>query len=408
MQQTFAKGGSAGYGRPVSGWVTSWGAALQTPDGTDDPGLSGTLLRQTVRLTITGASARLRLSNEFGRTPLRLEAVGVAPGRIGAGSAEGPGVVLAFGGQTAVSIPPGGSATSDPFPLPPGCTARAVLAVTMRLSPGEPVDGLTTHPGSRTTSHVLPAAVVPTDRPATALVGEPSLAGSIRVEHWYFLECMQVRPHGDDAAVVLLGDSLTDGRGSTTDGNDRWPDQLVERLHLVEGLAHVAVVNQAAGGNRVLRDGLGIAALTRLERDVLSCAGARWLIVFEGVNDIGTAQATVEDQQRVGDELIAAYEQIVVRCHAQGIVVYGATITPFGGHDYDDGDGRREATRQRVNAWIREGGAFDAVTDFDKAIRDPGEPRRVLPELHAGDGLHLNPSGYRVLADAVPAALFAR
>jgi lysophospholipase L1-like esterase len=201
--------------------------------------------------------------------------------------------------------------------------------------------------------------------------------------------------------VVMLGDSLTDGRGSTTNGNDRWPDQFADR---VRGLP---VLNQAAGGNRVLNDGLGPNALARLDRDVLAQSGVEWLIVFEGVNDIGTAAATPEAQQQVAADLIAAYEQIVVRAHAQGITVYGATVTPFGGNtNYDDPAGLREAARQQVNHWIRTSRVFDAVIDFDKVARDPAAPRQLLPAYDTGDHLHLNPTGYRALADAVPARLF--
>jgi lysophospholipase L1-like esterase len=201
--------------------------------------------------------------------------------------------------------------------------------------------------------------------------------------------------------VVCLGDSLTDGRGSTTDGNDRWPDLLSDRLQ-ASGLSHVGVVNQGAGGNRLLRDGLGIAGLNRLDRDVLACAGVRWLIVFAGINDIGTAGATDDDQRRIGDELLAGYAQLIERAHSRGVNVYGATLTPFGGHEYDDPAGLREQTRRRVNAEIRDRLRFDAVIDFDRAVRSPGNHRRVRRALHDGDGLHLNPAGYRALAEAVP------
>ena len=203
---------------------------------------------------------------------------------------------------------------------------------------------------------------------------------------------------GGSTATVVLGDSLTDGRGSTTDGNDRWPDQLSARLR-----GGHAVLNQAAGGNRVLQDGLGPSALARLDRDVLALGGAATLIVFEGVNDIGTAAATPEAQQRVGDDLRAAYDQIVTRAHARGLRVYGATLTPFGGNEgYDDPGGLRERTRAGLNGWIRGGGRFDRVLDFDAAVRDPADPRRLLPAYDTGDHLHLNPAGYGALAAAVP------
>jgi lysophospholipase L1-like esterase len=207
------------------------------------------------------------------------------------------------------------------------------------------------------------------------------------------------------AAVVCLGDSLTDGRGSTTDGNDRWPDVLADRLH-ASGREHIGVVNQAAGGNRLLRDGLGIAALHRLDRDVLTVAGVRWLILFTGVNDIGLADATPDAQWRIEQELLAGYTQVIERARARGIRVYGSTLTPFGGHEYDDPAGLREQTRRRVNTAIRDRTGFDAVLDFDRSVRAAGRHRQVRRSLHDGDGLHLNPAGYRALAEAVPTDLF--
>ena len=232
------------------------------------------------------------------------------------------------------------------------------------------------------------------------------MAGAVPVDHWYFLSGIDVLAAVGGAAV-MLGDSLTDGRGSTTNGNDRWPDQLFTRLRSRPDGAGIAIVNQGVGGTRVLRDGLGPAAAARLDRDVLAVSGARWLVVFEGVNDIGTADATEAAQKQIAADLIAAYEQIITRSRAQGIRVYGATLTPFGGNEpYDDPAGYREAARRAVNRWIRDGRRFDAVFDFDRAVRDPRSARRLMTAADCGDHLHLNPAGYRALADAVPARLF--
>jgi lysophospholipase L1-like esterase len=212
---------------------------------------------------------------------------------------------------------------------------------------------------------------------------------------------------GDTEGVAILGDSLTDGRGSTTNLNDRWPDDLLARLRSDRDTADVAVLNQAAGGNRVLNDGLGPNASGRVDRDVLAQSGIAWLIVFEGVNDIGTADATPAAQQQVTAELITAYQQIITRAHTKGIRVYGGTITPFGGNTgYDDPQGIRETARQAVNAWIRTSHRFDAVIDFDRAARDPLNPRQLLPAFDVGDHLHLNPAGYQALANVVPDRLF--
>jgi lysophospholipase L1-like esterase len=376
-------------------WVATWGAAQQPPDGADDPVLAGATVRQTIRASLGGSRVRLRLSNEYGRVPLHLRAVALArpvADRAGAAAIKpGTTVPVTFRGRAAVRIAPGATVSSDEVAF--AVTARSNLTVTMQL--GRRVEGITTHPGSRTTTHVAP----------NGWVDDLVLPQGVPVAHWYFLSALEVnRPVG--RLIVLLGDSLTDGRGSTTDGNDRWPDQLVDRLYERERLRHVAIANHAAGGNRVLRDGLGIAALHRVDRDVLACAGATWLVLFEGVNDIGMAAGKPAAQERVGSELIDGYATVVERAHSAGLRVYGATLTPFGGHEYDDPAGLRERTRRRVNAWIRGSGQFDAVLDFDAAVRNPRHHARVRAQLHDGDGLHLNPAGYRALADAVPAGIF--
>ncbi|MBX6750215.1 MAG: SGNH/GDSL hydrolase family protein [Micromonosporaceae bacterium] len=393
----------------MEGWVATWGCALQPPDQPDDPDLAQATLRQTIRVTTGGSAGRLTLSNEYGAEPLELDGVTVArpvAGRAGVPDIQpDTAVAVTFGGSRSVTIPPGSRLVSDEFTYI--VEPRTNLTVTLHI--GSAPAMLTTHPGSRTTSHVLPRQegrpprqIPSRGRPSNATPG----AGTTAVTHWYFLAALDVRSAGPGAAVVCLGDSLTDGRGSTTDGNDRWPDVLADRLHAA-GRTHVAVVNQAAGGSRVLRDGLGIAAVRRLDRDVAGTAGVRWLVVFAGINDIGMADATVRAQQRIEDDLIAGYAKIIDWAHAHGITVYGVTLTPFGGHEYDDPRGRREQTRRRVNAWIRTSRQFDAVIDFDQIVRDPDDHARVRPALHDGDGLHLNPLGYRALADAVPLDLFA-
>lgn len=375
-------------------WVHTWASAPQLtepenlpPHARDGLVLDGSTLRQTVRISAGGERLRLRFSNAFGTAPLRLAAVTVAlpvDGRAG-GSAVVPETLRAvtFHGRPTASVPAGAQVVSDPleFSLADG----AVLAVTLRLAEGLDPAGVTSHPGSRTTSHLA----------AGDQTGRAELTGATPVEHWYLLSGVEVE--APVPVLALIGDSLTDGRGSTTNHNDRWPDQLFDRL------GGFAVANQAAGGNRVLNDGLGQNALARLDRDILALSGVRWLVVFEGVNDLGTAPA--EDQEDVAADLIAAYEQIAVRAHAHDILVYGATLTPFGGHDYDDPAGHRESARQKINTWIRTSGTFDAVLDFDQAVRDPSNPRRLLPSYDVGDHLHLSPTGYHALANAFPAHL---
>ncbi|MEU7529924.1 SGNH/GDSL hydrolase family protein [Saccharothrix sp. NPDC042600] len=357
--------------------------------------LKDATLRQTVHVSVGGEKIRLRFSNAFGGTALPITAVSVAlpaDGQAGV-SAVQPGSTrpVTFNGRASTVVPVGAQVVSDPVDF--RLAARANLTVTTYLADGQASNNITSHPGSRTSSHLLAGNHVTAD----------DLPGATRTDHWYFLSGVEVLSRG--GAVAIVGDSLTDGRGSTTNGNDRWPDRLLARLRDDPPTARTAVLNQAAGGNRVLNDGLGPNLLARLDRDVLATSGVTALLVFEGVNDIGTAPATETAQKQVADDLIAAYEQIVAR--SVGLRVYGATITPFGGNTgYDDPDGHRERARQRVNEWIRTGGAFAGVVDFDRAARDPGDPRRLNPAYDTGDHLHLNPAGYQALADAVPTRWF--
>lgn len=392
---------------PTERWVHTWAATPQLTEPANMPPepftrdgavLADATLRQTVRVSVGGDRLRLRFTNAFGGAPLPITAATVAhprDGRAGAAAIEpGSARTATFHGKPSTVVQPGAQVVSDPIPFPLG--AQADLTVTIHLAHGQASAEITSHPGSRTTSHLLAGDHVRAD----------ALPGATPVEHWYFLGGVEVPAGPGTAAAAFLGDSLTDGRGSTTNGNDRWPDLLRDRLRSRPGTAGVAVVNQAAGGNRVLRDGLGPNALARLDRDVLAHSGIAWLFVLEGVNDIGCALATEAAQKQVADELVDAYDQIVLRAHAHGIRVYGATIPPFGGHAYDDPAGYREAARQAVNDWIRTGGRFDAVVDFDRAVRDPDRPRALRADCDSGDHLHLNPTGYRALADAVPLELF--
>lgn len=397
-------------GNPVAAgqWVNTWTSMPQlTEPGNMPPPpftqdglvMADTTLRQTVRVTVGGSNLRLRFSNAFGGAALPITAVSVAKpagGQAGVSAIEpGSARAVTFNSRSSIVIPVGAQMVSDPigFRVAP----RTILTVTIYLAAGQASNNITSHPGSRTTSYLL----------AGNHVADADLPGATSTDHWYFLSGIEAFTPRGTAGAVMLGDSLTDGRGSTTNGNDRWPDQLLDRLQKNPHTKDVAILNQAAGGNRILNDGLGPNALARFDRDVLAQSGVDWLLVFEGINDIGTAEATPEAQQQVAADLIAAYEQFVTRAHAQGIEVFGATLLPFGGNTgYDDPAGTREAARQTVNQWIRTSHTFDAVIDFDKAVRDPAAPRNILPAYDTGDHLHLNPTGYKAMADAVPAKLF--
>lgn len=373
-------------------WVGTWGTALQLTEPRNlppSPGLAGNTLRQVVHVSQGGERLRARFSNLFGTSPVVIRAAHLAVSLGGGAIDPDTDHALAFAGQSSVTIPAGKAAVSDPvdFPLQP----LSDLAITIHFGATSPA--VTGHPGSRTTSYLAEGAVV------TA----PAMPGAARTDHWYIIMGIEVA-NDSAAAVVTLGDSITDGRGSATNQQNRWPDELARRLHSSAGSKQVAVLNMGIGGNCVLRTCLGPSALERLQRDVLEQAGVRWLIVLEGVNDIGTASP--DRSAAVAQDLIAAYQEMIEKAHTQGIRAYGATILPFGDSFYDSPE--HEAARQTVNEWIRTGGDFDAVIDLDSALRDPANPKRLLPEADTGDHLHPNEEGHRRIAEAVDLGLFRR
>jgi lysophospholipase L1-like esterase len=389
-------------------WVGTWAAAPQLTEPGNmppPPFTNGSLVfadstvRMSIHVTLGGRLIRLRFSNAYGGADLPITNISVA---LPAGGAAGVSAIIpgtshtvTFGGRTAIDIPVGAQMVSDPLDFPVATNSN--LTVTIYMSAGQASSSITSHPGSRTTTYMI----------AGNHLTDADLPGAASVAHWYFLSTLETLARPSAAAIDVVGDSLTDGRGSTTNGDDKWTDQFFNRLQASPATDDLTVLNQGLGGNRVLNDGLGPNVLARVDRDVLAQTGAKWLIMFEGVNDIGTAAATDAAQQQVAADLIAAYEQIITRAHAQGIRVYGATITPFGGNTaYDDPAGLREAARQTVNAWIRTSHQFDAVLDFDKAVRDPANPRQLNPLYDVGDHLHMTPTGYGVIAGSIPLFLF--
>jgi lysophospholipase L1-like esterase len=346
------------------------------------PGLADSTLRQVVHVSLGGKRLRVRFSNAFGTKSLTILSAHVAASAGGGAIKPGGGKPLTFGGRTSVTIPTGAPMVSDPidFDLAP----LSDLAVTIRVK--DPTKAITGHPGARCTSYLQGG-----DK-----VTEPDMPQAVRTPHWYYLCGVDVKA-ADAAAVAALGDSITDGRGSPTDGNGRWTDHLARRMHEGKRVARVGVLNQGLGGNRMLNDGLGPNALARLDRDVLAQPGVRWLIVLVGINDLGTRSATARD-------LIGAYDQIILRSHARDIRVYGATIMPCEGSVYFNPG--LEAARQEVNAWIRESGRFDAVIDLDAATRDPRKPARLSAAVDGGDHLHPSPEGYKIMAASVDLSRF--
>ncbi len=354
------------------------------------PGLANNTLRQIVHVSIGGKRIRLRFSNEFSNGPLTLRAVHVAVPDAGGKGKIQPQTdkQLTFnGGSQSVTIPACAAYISDPldFDLAP----LSDLAITIQFA-SVPSD-LTGHPGSRTTSFLVPSG----DALATP--------AAVEIVHWYVLSGVEVAASDNSSrAVVCLGDSITDGRGVTPDANRRWTDNLARRLRADKRTQNVAVLNMGIGGNRVLNAGLGPSALARFDRDVIAQSGVRALIILEGVNDIGTAPN--EAQAETVQALIDAYTQMVSRAHAHNIRVYGATVTPFGGSFYDTPE--REAARQKVNAFIRTSGVFDGIIDMDAALRDSTQPLRLRAAADSGDHLHPNDEGYRLMASAIPLDFF--
>lgn len=371
-----------------SRWVGTWASSPQRGDvhnAPPAPGFTDATLRQIVHVSIGSNELRVRFSNAFGSSPLKIVSAHVALSGGGSDIQPGTDRPLSFGGLPEATIPAGALIVSDPveFKLPP----LSNLAVTMYLN-GAP-GSITTHPGSRETSYFVEGNQV----------SSAVLSGASETDHWYFLSGVDVPAGHCGAAVDVLGDSITDGHGSTTNGNDRWPDDLARRLQANKATADIGVLNEGIGGNRLLHDGLGPNALARLDRDVFGQPGVYWLIVLEGINDIGTRSATAA-------EIIEAYRQIIYRAHTHGIRVYGATIMPYQGSFYFSPEG--ESVREAVNHWIRTSGAFDAVIDMDRATRDPQHPLQLSPATGTRDHLHPSPQGYRMMSNAVNLALFAR
>jgi lysophospholipase L1-like esterase len=292
---------------------------------------------------------------------------------------------LTFSGQPSVTIPGNQAVYSDPLDFP--LTALTKIAITIHF--GTVPTDITGHPGSRTTSFIQSGDAV-----SSATLASPSMT-----DHWYFITRLDVMAPNTSGAVVVLGDSITDGRGSTTNGNDRWPDALARRMQANAATSGVSVLNQGIGGNAVLTGGLGPTAIARFERDVLGQSGVRWIIVLEGVNDIGGSSSA-----NVATDLIAAYQGFIDAAHDRGLLIYGVPILPFGGSSYDSV--AHEMARTTVNEWIRAPGNFDAVIDLDAAVRDPAAPTMLLEAYDTGDNLHLNPAGYQAMGDAVDLALF--
>jgi lysophospholipase L1-like esterase len=391
----------AGAGKTKQVWIATWGAAQQIPEpqnalAAED--LRDATVRQIFHLSAGGSRLRVHISNAFGSEALHFTAVHIAR-PVSPASAEidlSTDKSLTFDGAPGVTVPPGAEYVSDPIEFAVAPLANVAISFHFDVPPAMQ----TGHPGSRATSYVVHGD----------FVAAPNLNQPKRVEHWYQISEIDVLAERRAASVVVLGDSITDGHGATPNGNDRWTDVLAARLQSSKKTHDIGVVNEGIGGNHLLTDGLGPNALARFDRDVLAPAGARWLIVFEGVNDLGALErngkvSQAQHSTRV-QQVIAAYQQIIERAHAHGIRVIGATITPYVGSDYYRPGLASEADRQTVNEWIRTSGHFDGVIDFDSVVRDPRQPDQLLSAYDCGDHLHPSPEGYRAMGEAIALKAF--
>ncbi|MEU5593000.1 SGNH/GDSL hydrolase family protein [Streptomyces sp. NPDC020298] len=365
-----------------SPWTGTWEAAAsgtvaQLPDQS---------VRNVIHTSLGGRAARIRISNRLGTAPLELGAVTVAVQETGSPKSPNavPGSVrtVTFHGATAAAVPAGRDAVSDPVPLRVPADANLLVSLYTPHDSGP----ATYHRSGLQTSFLAPAGDHTADQDGASYT---RATGS-----WYYLTGVDVLGAPAAGSVVALGDSITDGSGSTSSANHRWPDRLAARLRELPPRERLGVLNAGIAGNRVLLDGTGPSVLSRLDADVLSRSGVRALVVMEGINDIKGSPNQTDPAA-----FEAAYREIVARAHARGIRVVGGTITPYGGNS--GWTTAREAVRQSVNDLIRHGGIFDAVVDFDAVVRDPAAPDRILPDYDSGDHLHFDDTGLRAMADAI-------
>jgi lysophospholipase L1-like esterase len=379
-------------------WVATWGASpvAPLPANTTNPGFTNQTVRLIAHTSVGGGEIRVRLSNAFGSESLVIGAAHVAVRSKEAAIVAGTDRPLTFSGSGSVTIPPGALVISDSVKL--NVPALSDLAVSLYL-PG-PTGQATWHAAALSTNYV--------SRPGD-FTGAADLPVDHTVASWFYLTDVEVKSPRDTFAVVAFGDSITDGTRSTPDTNHRWPSLLAERL--AQHHIKLSVVDEGIAGNRVLHDFVGPNALARFDRDVLTQPGAAYVTILLGINDIGDigrvlTQPGLGPQPVNAEQIIAGHLQMIARAHQQGLKIVGCTLTPFEGAAYFSLEG--ETKREAVNKFIRTGGAYDGVIDFDAVVRDPGHAARFLPAYDSGDHLHPNDAGYKAMADAIDLSLFKK
>ncbi|MEQ1759002.1 MAG: SGNH/GDSL hydrolase family protein [Vicinamibacterales bacterium] len=357
-------------------------------------------LRQIAHITLGGSRFRVVLSNTFGTVPLTIGAAQVALRDKDAAIVSQSNRALTFGGAARTTVPAGAILVSDPVDLVAPDFADLAIDLYLPEDTAAMKSPITTHPASWQTSYVSPpgnhagALSMPVQTTTAYRRGDGLPSAT-----WFFLGRVEVMAPEQTGAIVAIGDSITDGTASTIDANNRWPDHFARRL--ANAGLRMAVLNAGIGGNRVLNDGVGPGALARFDRDVIAQPGVTHVIVLEGINDIGQGR---QNALPSAADLIGAHRQMIERAHSRGIRIYGATLTPFEGANYWTPEG--EAKRQTLNEWIRTSRAYDAVFDFDAAVRDPNHPTKTLAKYDPGDHLHLNAAGYQAVANTIDLTLF--
>jgi lysophospholipase L1-like esterase len=372
-------------------WIGAWSASPDAPG----PVVSAQTIRQVVRMSVGGSAVRVRLSNLDGNGPLTIGPVHVAAHTEGGAIAPGTDHAVLFKGKPTATLAKGEAVWSDPVEM--AVKPLQELAVSLYV-PANAGVASTLHSAALATAYLTEQgdATASTRFPGTETNGSR-----------LFLTDVDVASAADGATIVAFGDSITDGVGSNADAQQRWPDFLAERLQGDARFKATGVADAGIGGNRILHDDYGPSALKRFDRDALDKANVRWIVLLEGINDIGNSgpQAKAEDRVTV-EQITAGMQTLIQRAHARGIRIYGATLTPFGGASWPYHSAANEAKRLAVNDWIRRSGAFDGVIDFDKAIRNPSQPDRMLPAYDSGDHLHPNGAGYKAMAASIDLDLF--
>ncbi|MBV8897652.1 MAG: SGNH/GDSL hydrolase family protein [Acidobacteriaceae bacterium] len=392
------------FAAPPAHWVATWAAAPspQLPNEGDRAKghleLDNETIREIVHTSIGGSTIRLRLSNQFGHEPVDIGAVHVGLCAEGAQIVPASDRAVTFSGKVAFTIPANAPFISDPIQLK--MPAGSNLCISLFVPKKTTAAGI--HYSAQQKNFLAPGDATGAENAPTAT----------SVQSWLFLAGVDVAAPESSAAIVAFGDSITDGAASTVDANRRWPNILADRL--LNAHKDLAVVDEGIGGNRILHDagdkviGFGVNALARFERDALGQPGAKYIIVLEGINDLGHAGGSAPISEAVtADDLIAGLRQMIERAHEHQLKIFGGTLTPFEGCPFPGYyTPEKEKEREKLNDWIRSSGAFDGVIDFEKAVRDAANPLRMLADYDSGDHLHPNDAGYKAMGDAVNLALF--